>query len=168
MKIDIIGSVASGKTTLAAELSAKYKVSYYEKDNIVWERTEIGDRKRTEEVRDKLFLEILSRESWIVEGSPRKCLNESFEVCDYIILLDVNILVRLYRVLCRWIKQRMGKERCNTKPTMSFLKWNIKWVFEFDKDKKQLLKKLQDYENLKVFKNSKEAMAFIDVMYDTE
>ena len=113
-------------------------------------------------------MDILSRECWIVEGSPRKCLNESFDVCDYIILLDVNILVRLYRVLCRWIKQRMGKERYNTKSTISFLKWNIKWVLEFDMDKKQLLKKLQDYENLKVFKNSKEAMAFIDTMYDIE
>lgn len=168
MKIDIIGSVASGKTTLAAELSTKYKIPYYEKDNIVWERTENGDKKRTEEVRDKLFLEILSGENWIVEGSPRECLNESFEVCDYIILLDVNIMIRLYRVLHRWFKQRIGKERYNSKPTMSFLKWNIKWVFEFDKDKKKLLKKLQGYENLKVFKNSKEAMAFIDVMYDTE
>lgn len=165
MKIDIIGSVASGKTTLATELSAKYKVPYYEKDNIVWERTKNGDKKRTEEVRDKLFLEILSSENWIVEGSPRKCLNESFEVCDYIILLDVNILVRLYRVLCRWIKWRMGKERYNTKPTLTFLKWNIKWVFEFDKDKKQLLKKFQNYENLKVFKNSKEAMDFVDAMH---
>lgn len=166
MKIDIIGSVASGKTTLAAELSTKYKIPYYEKDNIVWERTENGDKKRTEEVRDKLFLEILSGENWIVEGSPRECLSESFEVCDYIILLDVNIMIRLYRVLHRWFKQRIGKERYNSKPTMSFLKWNIKWVFEFDKDKKKLLKKLQGYENLKVFKNSKEAMAFIDVIYD--
>ena len=165
MKIDIICSVASGKTTLAAELSAKYKVPYYQKDNIVWERTENGDKKRRKEVRDKMFLDILARDSWIVEGSPRKCLNESFEMCDYIILLDVNILVRLYRVLRRWIKQRMGKEKCNTKPTISFLKWNIKWVFEFDKHKKQFLKQLKNYEKLRVFKNSKEAMAFIERQY---
>lgn len=165
MKIDIIGSVASGKTTLAAELSAKYKIPYYQKDNIVWERTENGDKKRRKEVRDKMFLDILARDSWIVEGSPRKCLNESFEVCDYIILLDVNILVRLYRVLCRWIRQRLGKEPYNTKPTISFLKWNIKWVFEFDKHKKQLLKQLKNYENLEVFKNSKEAMSFIERQY---
>ena len=165
MKIDIIGSVASGKTTLAAELSAKYKIPYYQKDNIVWERTENGDKKRRKEVRDKMFLDILARDSWIVEGSPRKCLNESFEVCDYIILLDVNILVRLYRVLCRWIRQRLGKEPYNTKPTISFLKWNIKWVFEFDKHKKQLLKHLKNYENLEVFKNSKEAMSFIERQY---
>lgn len=46
MKIDIIGSVYSGKTTLASTLSEKYSILYYEKDNIVWERTEHGDVKR--------------------------------------------------------------------------------------------------------------------------
>ena len=35
MKIDIIGSVASGKTTLAGKISQKYNVPHYEKDNIV-------------------------------------------------------------------------------------------------------------------------------------
>ena len=39
MKIDIIGSVASGKTTLAGKISQKYNVPYYEKDNVVWDRT---------------------------------------------------------------------------------------------------------------------------------
>lgn len=45
LKIDIIGSVASGKTTLARRISQKYGVPYYEKDNIVWERTLDGDKK---------------------------------------------------------------------------------------------------------------------------
>lgn len=60
MKIDIIGSVASGKTTLAKEISLKYQVPYYEKDNIVWERTSTGDRKRSPEKRDIIFQEIIS------------------------------------------------------------------------------------------------------------
>ena len=34
MKIDIIGSVASGKTTLAKNISLKYQVPHYEKDNL--------------------------------------------------------------------------------------------------------------------------------------
>lgn len=169
MKLDIIGSVASGKTTLAADLSKKTNVPYYEKDNIVWERTENGDKKRTDEDRDKLFMEILSQDNWIVEGSPRKCLNESFETCDFIIFLDVKTSVRLRRVLNRWIKQRMGKERYNTKPTLSFLKWNIKWVLEFDKEKKQLLDKLERYrEKLKVIHSNEEAMKFVKSIYYTK
>ena len=45
MKLDIIGSVASGKTTLAKRVAVKFSVPHYEKDNIVWERTPEGDKK---------------------------------------------------------------------------------------------------------------------------
>lgn len=163
MKLDIIGSVASGKTYLAAYLSKKYNVPYYEKDNIVWERTENGDKKRSNEARDKIFMDILSQDNWIVEGSPRKCLNESFETCDFIIFLDVKTSVRLRRVFNRWVKQRMGKERYNTKPTLSFLMWNIKWVLEFDRDKKKLLEKFEHYgEKLKVVHSNEEAIDLIE------
>ncbi len=53
MKLDIIGSVASGKTTLARNLSETYHVPFYQKDNIVWERTPDGDRKRDDKERDQ-------------------------------------------------------------------------------------------------------------------
>ena len=79
MKLEIIGSVTSGKTTLARELSVLYQIPFYEKDNIVWERTAFGDRKRNAKEREKLFREIISGENWIVEGSPRKLLRESYE-----------------------------------------------------------------------------------------
>lgn len=96
MKLDIIGSVASGKTTLARKISEKYDVPYYEKDNIVWERTPNGDKQRSPEERDRIFREIIEGENWIVEGSPRKNLRESFLHCDYIIMLDINTCKRLW------------------------------------------------------------------------
>ena len=77
MKIDIIGSVASGKTTLAKNISLKYQVPHFEKDNIVWERTPNGDQMRTPEERDTLFKGIIEGDNWIVEGSPRKSLKNS-------------------------------------------------------------------------------------------
>ena len=125
MKLDIIGSVASGKSTLARELSEKYQIPFYEKDNIVWRRTPDGDEKRTSEERDRIFKEIIEGSNWIVEGTPRKCLNESFAYSDYIILLDVNTCTRLFRVLRRWFRQRTGKEKYNSKPTLRFLYYNI-------------------------------------------
>ena len=45
LKLDIIGSVASGKTTFAREISIKYQIPFCEKDNVVWERTPNGDKK---------------------------------------------------------------------------------------------------------------------------
>lgn len=104
MRIDIIGSVASGKTTLAKKLSAKYQIAFYEKDNIVWERTPNGDKRRNSEERDKMFQQILEQDHWIVEGSPRDILQESFACCDYIIFLDINTFTRLFRVFRRWLR----------------------------------------------------------------
>lgn len=98
MKIDIIGSVASGKTTLAKRISKKYGVPYYEKDNVVWKRTAGGDVKRSPEERDKYFYNIIKEANCIVEGSPRKVLKESFDCCDNVIVLDEYTIIRLVRV----------------------------------------------------------------------
>lgn len=166
MKIDITGSVASGKTTLAKKISIEYQVPYYEKDNIVWERTIDGDKRRTPQERDTLFKKIIDGTDWIVEGSPRNCLRESFECCDYIIVLNEKTYIRLYRVIKRWILQRQGKEKYNSKPTLKFLYFNIMWVFEFNRLKKELLKNLQNYkEKCFVFENGKEALTFIKSIY---
>lgn len=166
MKIDIIGSVASGKTTLAKKISLKYKVAYYEKDNIVWERTANGDKKRTSEERDALFQQVIMSDNWIVEGSPRKSLRESFELCEYIIVLDERTIIRLARVFKRWILQRIGKEKYNSKPTLKFLFYNIKWVFEFNGMKKTLFDELRNYgAKCKIFIHSNDALAFIENTY---
>lgn len=162
MKIDIIGSVASGKTTLAKRISKKYGVSYYEKDNIVWKRIANGDVKRSPEERDKYFYDIIKENDWIVEGSPRKALKESFGCCDYIIVLDEYTIIRLTRVFKRWVNQRNGRESYNSRPTWNFLWCNIKWVFEFNRMKKGLLQELSMYgEKVKTFKHSKDAYVFV-------
>ena len=166
MKIDIIGSVASGKTTLAKQISLKYQVPYYEKDNIVWERTANGDKKRTQEEIDSLFEQIITSDNWIVEGSPRKILRESFESCEYIIVLDERTIVRLVRVFKRWILQKIGKEKYNSKPTLKFLIYNIKWVFEFNEMKRTLLRELESYgKKCEIFIHSSDAMKFIENIY---
>ncbi len=48
-KIHIIGSVGSGKTTLARSLSKMLQLSFHELDNVVWIRNQSGDIRRTEQ-----------------------------------------------------------------------------------------------------------------------
>lgn len=67
------------------------------------------------------MFEIINKKEWIVEGSPRESLKESFGRCDYIIVSDEYTLVRLIRVFKRWINQRSGKETYNSEPTLVFL-----------------------------------------------
>lgn len=51
-------------------------------------------------------------------------------------MLDENTATRMMRVFKRWINQKNGKESYYSKPTLKFLWWNIKWVFEFNIKKK--------------------------------
>ena len=166
MKLDIIGSVASGKTTLARDLSEIDRVPFFQKDNIVWERTPNGDKKRDAGERDQLFQGIINSDDWIVEGSPRKLLRESFEKCDYIILLDIPLSKRLVRTVRRWVRQRSGKENYNSKPTWKFLCYSIKWVFEYEIDRKEITEYLSAYgSKYKRFTTSESAKSFISNEY---
>lgn len=58
MKIRIIGSVGSGKTTLAKKLSEWYQIDYFETDRIVWKREGIEVR-RTDAEKIATLKEIL-------------------------------------------------------------------------------------------------------------
>lgn len=77
LKIDIIGSVASGKTRLAKRISKKYGVPYYEKDNIVWKRTANGDVKRSPEElsiygeKVKIFKHSKDAYAFVLKSYPR-------------------------------------------------------------------------------------------------
>lgn len=167
MKLDIIGSVASGKTTLARKLSTQYQIPFYEKDNIVWERTPDGDKRRNPEDRDQMFRQILAQEHWIVEGSPRDILQESFACCDYIILLDINTFTRLFRVFRRWLRQRTGRESYNSRPTLRFLYANLLWVAEFNQKRTQIISSLSAYgEKLKRFNDEKDVLNFVAEKYE--
>lgn len=113
-----------------------------------------------------MFQQIIASDNWIVEGSPRKNLRESFELCEYIIVIDERTIIRLVRVFKRWILQRAGKEKYNSKPTLTFLLYNIKWVFEFNGIKSSLFDELSSYgEKCRIFKHSKDALLFIENTY---
>lgn len=85
MKIDIIGAVGSGKTTLAHKIAKEFHIPCYEQDNVVWIRTSKGDVRRTDDEIEKIFFDILESENWIIEGSPRKLLKKRYEYSEYII-----------------------------------------------------------------------------------
>lgn len=152
LKIDIVGSVASGKTTLSRKISKEFNIPHYEKDNVVWKRTPSGDVKRTPQERDAYFNDIISKKEWVVEGSPRQSLKESYDCYDYIIVLNEYTLTRLIRVFKRWINQRRGKEKYNSKPTLKFLWQNITGQLHFQPNLRFLLYPL-DYIIMEKTKN---------------
>ncbi len=132
-KIHIIGSVGSGKTTLAKELSVKLQIPYYELDNIVWKRHKSGDIRRTEVERKVYLNTILQSDGWIVEGVHNEdWVKNSFQDAELIIFLDTNYSVRTYRIIKRFVLQKLGVEKSNYKPTLKIFWKMFKWNRYFE------------------------------------
>mgnify|MGYP004656746365 FL=1 len=146
MKILIVGTVGTGKTTLAKKLSKDYNIKYYEIDSIVHDDRQNG-RKREEEEQNVIVKNINKNENWIIEGVLRKNLQYLLELADKIIYLDVPKYKRNIRILKRYIKQKLKLEKSNYKPDIKMLKMMFKWSNDFEKSKKELENLLIKYKN---------------------
>ncbi|WML43989.1 AAA family ATPase [Neobacillus sp. PS3-40] len=158
-KIHIIGSVGSGKTTLAKELSSKYNVPFYELDNIVWERHKSGDIRRSEEERRGYLNTILNSEAWIIEGiHNEEWVTNSFHNAELILFLDTNYSIRILRIIKRFAFQKIGLEKSNYKPTFKVFLKMFKWNKYFENvGKPGFFEKIEVYSNkLLVVKNRRE------------
>ena len=132
-KIHIIGSVGSGKTTLAKEISSLLDIPYYELDNVVWIRNKSGDIRRTEQEREEYLNSILQSDNWIIEGIHNEdWVSNCFQSADLIIFLDTNYLVRTYRIIKRFLKQKLRIEKANYKPTLDIFFKMFKWNRHFE------------------------------------
>lgn len=142
-RIHIIGSVGSGKTTLARILSEKYDIPYYELDNVVWERHESGDIRRTDSDRDWYLNQIVNTNRWIIEGaSLHDWVGNSFKNADIIIFLDTPYYVRVFRIIKRYFRQLKGVESANYKPSFKMFKKMFRWNRIFEKESKPMILKM--------------------------
>ncbi|MGX1193039.1 AAA family ATPase [Metabacillus sp. SLBN-84] len=132
-KIHIIGSVGSGKTTLARDLSSKLNFPFYELDNVIWIRHNSGDIRRTEVERDEYLKTIIDSEAWIIEGvHNEEWVSNSFHKAELIIFLDTNYSVRTYRIVKRFLLQQLRLEKSNYKPTFKIFLKMFKWNRHFE------------------------------------
>lgn len=157
-RIHIIGSIGSGKTTLAKKLSAQWHIPCYELDNVVRERLQTGDIIRTEEERDAYLADIIHTDCWIVEGVHHKWVLPSFQRADVIVFLDSGMATRRGRIIKRYFMQKAGLEGANYKPTLELLRrlYNYNTVFEYEQ-KPKILEMLRPFESkLVVLENNVE------------
>lgn len=150
MKIYIIGSPASGKTTLAKKLSERYDIKYYELDCIVYD-DDNNHIKRTKEEISKEFEKILKEESFILEDVGRSKFKRGREVVDVIYYIKLSKIEIYKRLIKRWINQRRGNESYNYPPTIYQLYGMFKDVKKYRKVEKERLKELEPYKDKVVF-----------------
>ena len=149
MKIYIVGPVASGKSTLAKRLSGMLSIPFQSLDEVV-HVTDMsspqGNCKRSPEERDSLFYDFIARPCWIVEDVGRRCFEEGFKRADILLLLDIPSSLRDFRIIKRWIKQRLGLEKCLYLPSLKMLKCMLQWSRNYDKGKDKLKERLAPYQ----------------------
>ncbi|TGB03856.1 ATP-binding cassette domain-containing protein [Halobacillus salinus] len=154
MKIHILGPVGSGKTTLGRTLSKRSKCCHIELDNVMWERRKDGDRRRSESERVEYLIQTFQQyPSWIVEGVHlNDWMKGSLERADHIVWLEPPLAFRIYRVIRRYLRQLLGRESSNYRPSLRMLRDMIRWSFTYQNEERHRFhQELQAYED-KVYK----------------
>ena len=145
LKIYIIGPPASGKTTLSKVLSKKYNIERYELDKLVFDDNNNHIRRDDETIK-KMFNDILSKDSFIIEDVGRSKFVKGLEKCDKIYYINLKKREVYKRVIKRWFNQRQGKEEYNYPPTLLQLIDMFRVVNSYYKKEK---KKLENVNNVK-------------------
>ena len=138
MKIYIIGPPASGKTTLSKVLSKRYNTERYELDKLVFDDNNNHIRRDDENIM-KIFNDILSKDSFIIEDVGRSKFIKGLEKCDRIYYISIKKREVYKRVIRRWIKQRKGREEYNYPPTLAQLIDMFRVVNSYYKKEKKKL-----------------------------
>lgn len=130
-KILILGPTGSGKTTLSRQLAEILGVPVTALDDLFWDND--GNnwmKKRDEKERSALLIQKLSSPAWVLEGVYDKWLLEAFDQADAIILLQLGRVVRWWRVIKRYVKQRMGyktSKNDSLRSLVHLLQWDIEY-----------------------------------------
>lgn len=138
MKIYIVGSVGSGKTTLAQRVAANLHIPHFETDNFVWNRNQTGDIRNEIDVRNQLFINAVNQKEWVIEGVHIDWTDEALLVADQIIFLDIPVKQRTWRIIKRYIRQLLELEKVNYKPSFTIFRKMFQWNKYFEKQMKSV------------------------------
>lgn len=134
MRMYIVGSVASGKSTLARQLSARTGVPCVHLDDVVYEPDSTdpaGNRKRPEAERERLFQEILAGD-FLIEDTGRAMFEEGLRRAEQIVVLELPFRTRCRRIFTRHIRQTLGLEACGYRPSLRMVRDMFRWTRNFD------------------------------------
>ena len=129
-KIILVGSPGSGKSYLS-KLIAKYTgQSLIHLDNEYWKPGWTATPKDEWIDRQK---ELISGESWIIDGNYDSTLELRFAAADCVIFLDINRFMWIYGAWKRHGKKRSDlPDYLEEKVDKEFLEF-IKWIWDFPK-----------------------------------
>lgn len=144
-KVIIIGSGGAGKSTLARKLGKTLGIEVYHLDALYWQP---GWEVIGEEEWMGTLSEIVSKDTWIMDGNYGSTMDMRAEASDTIIFLDFPTSICLYGILKRRIKYHQKSRPDMALGCIERLDWEfIKWVASFNRKRAPSLReKIKQYE----------------------
>ena len=152
-RISVIGGPGTGKSTLANNIGKELNLPIYHLDAIHHlENWKVRDSVE----RDKIILEKIEEERWVIDGTYKSTLEARVKKSDMVIFLNYSTIARVRSVLSRYFKNK-GKEKpeipgCKEQMNWKFLKLVIKWEQGRINIINETLEKNKD-KNIIIFKN---------------
>lgn len=158
LKIIIIGSPGSGKSTFARKLRDITNLPLYYLD-MLWHKKDRTNISR-EEFDEKLE-KILKKDKWIIDGNYQRTIEMRLKECDTVFLMDYPLEVCLSGA-----EERVGKKREDLPWIEEKIDEEFKQIIvDFSKNKLpqiyKLLEKYQQNKNIVIFKSREEADNYI-------
>ncbi|MDX1535648.1 MAG: hypothetical protein R3346_02715 [Candidatus Spechtbacterales bacterium] len=158
-KIIIIGISAIGKTWFSKELSKKLGLPVFHLDTIFWKDN--WEEQDPEIVKNKIS-ELLSQDSYIIEGYIEPLSNERIKKADTIIYLDFSGYVAFFQAIKRWFKHRQVSRPELPQNNIESLGFKFFMTILFRKERDEIEKAIKGYsEKVIRLKNKKEAHEFL-------
>lgn len=147
----IVGPVGSGKTILAKLLAKERSISFYELDNLIWDRHPEGDQRFTEKESSQKLKDILTTDAWIIEGTTTQSwIKPALMEAENIFLLLPPYYIRFTRIFTRFLKQMIHLEP-SLKLVLNLFIWNHHYE---TKNLYELLKRIDQHsDKIKIIKN---------------
>lgn len=162
-RVLIIGCGGSGKSTLARQLGEKTGLPVVHLDKLFWHP---GWVESTKDEIDEIIRQAIAEPRWIMDGNYNRTIQQRLKRCDTVIYLDFSRFACLMGVAKRVIttygqvRPDMG-EGCPERFDLDFLKW----VWNFNKNKREKYYKLLDESEgieIIVLKNRREVKKFLE------
>jgi len=163
VKILVIGSGGSGKTTFARRLAARTGLPLIHLDALFWRP---GWDPTPPAQWHAQVEELVRREAWIMDGNYGGTLDIRLAACDAVVFLDIPRLVCLWRVLRRQL-QHGGQNRAELPAGCpERLSWEfVKWIWTYPARRRgsilQRLSELEDGKRVFVLRSSTEMDGFV-------
>ena len=159
-KIIVIGCPGSGKSTFSRALHEKTRIPLYCLDMMYWnaDKTTVG-----REVFRARLAEVLTRDSYIIDGNYRSTMEIRIANCDTVFFLDYDLETCLSGILSRRGKVREDMPWIETEEDPEFMQTVKAYIPEQRPWVLELLEKYKD-KNIVVFKSREEAEEYLQML----